>query len=289
MNRDNELEDLRGQLQETRAQLAHSEKMATLGALAAGIAHELNNPIGFVKNNMVMLEEYLKVLLPVLRKRVSPTTGDHGDRSQTPPLTVEGEDLPAILDDIEPLMQDALDGAVRLEEIVIGLRRFARADSPEGEPFNLNQCVADTLKVAWNELKYKAEVIQDLQDTPPLSGKPGEINQVILNLLVNAAQAIDEAGHIDVTARIQGDTVQLEVCDDGEGIATEHMNKLFTPFFTTRAVGDGIGLGLAICHGIVQRHGGDIRVDSTPGAGSRFLVSLPIPSLAQPTAMDPAT
>ncbi len=272
-----ELNDLRGQVKDIRAQLVHSEKMAVLGALTAGVAHELNNPIGFVKNNIVMLEEYLKLLLPALR--ALPVQADDGGGnapSGRSPVIGDGEDLAEILDDIEPLIRDTREGTERLEDLVAGLRRFARADTPEGEPLNLNQCVTDTLKVAWNELKYRAEVIQDLNDIPIILGKPGEINQVILNLLINAAQAITGFGEIRVATQTLDDQVVLSVRDNGCGIAPELMERLFTPFFTTKPSGLGTGLGLSISHDIITAHGGRLEVDSTPGIGSEFRIYLPI-------------
>ena len=260
MSDETELARLRGELDELRAQLVRSEKLATLGSLAAGVAHELNNPIGFVKNNMTMLGEYMNELVPAMRAS----------------LADPGGDLAATIDDIGPLMEDTREGIHRIAEIVAGLRGFARLDVSDVEHFDLNQCVADTLKVAAYELKYKAKVVQDLGDIPSLAGRPGEVNQVILNLLVNAAQAIPEFGEIRILTRRQGDEVELLVADDGPGIAPEHMQQLFTPFFTTKAVGKGTGLGLSISHDIVAAHGGRIEVTSGQPKGAEFRVFLPV-------------
>jgi signal transduction histidine kinase len=242
------------------------------------VAHELNNPIGFVKNNLVMLDEYLQVLMPVLRVVAHPG-GDGTDAALGERLAqaVGGEDLGPILDDIAPLLADTREGVRRLEEIVGGLRSFARTDMPEGEPFDLNQCVRDTLKVAWHELKYKAKVVQSLEGIPVVNGKPGEINQVILNLLVNAAQALAVFGEIRVGTRRVGDEVCLSIADDGPGIRREYLDRVFTPFFTTKPAGQGTGLGLSISRDIVQAHGGRIEVRSAPGEGCEFNVFLPIP------------
>lgn len=275
-----ELTRLQRKLGEMQAQLIQSGKMAALGALTCGVAHELNNPIGFVKNNTMMLEEYLQVLVPVLREVLDWTEGPEGHDSslrQRIDAASGGEALTPILEDIEPLLSDTRDGARRVEDIVGGLRSFARTDAPEGEPFDLNQCVRDTLKVAWNELKYKATVTQELERLPPLRGRPGEINQVILNLLVNAAQALPSHGEVRIETRLMGSEVRLSIADTGAGIPEEHLERIFTPFFTTKPVGKGTGLGLSISRDIVLAHGGRIEVDSRLGEGSRLSVYLPLP------------
>lgn len=280
MKDDQDTKSLQYQIAETRTQLFHSSKMAALGTLTAGVAHELNNPIGFVKNNLMMLEEYLQVLLPVLQVVADALPADKGeDGALGERLTqaLVGEDLRPILDDIVPLLTDTRDGVQRLGEIVAGLRSFARVDGPEDEPFDLNQCVRDTLKVAANELKYRAHVFQSLEEIPWLDGKPGEINQVILNLLVNAAQAITAFGEIHVSTRCVNDEVCLSVADNGPGILPEHLEQVFTPFFTTKPASQGTGLGLSISRDIIRTHGGRIEVSSTLGEGSEFRVFLPRP------------
>ena len=280
MKDDQEMRRLQHQIDETRTQLFHSSKMAALGTLTAGVAHELNNPIGFVQNNLVMLEEYLQVLLPVLQvvaDMLPADKGGDGSLGERLEQALGGEDLRPILDDIVPLLTDTRDGVQRLGEIVASLRSFARVDGPEAEPFDLNQCVRDTLKVAANELKYRAHVFQSLEEIPWLDGKPGEINQVILNLLVNAAQSISTFGEIHISTRCAGDEVCLSVTDNGAGILAEHFEQVFNPFFTTKPAGQGTGLGLSISRDIIRTHGGRIEVSSTPGEGSEFRVFLPRP------------
>jgi two-component system, NtrC family, sensor kinase len=280
MNDDQETSRLQHQIAETRTQLFHSSKMAALGTLTAGVAHELNNPIGFVKNNLVMLEEYLRVLLPVLQVISETSRGDEGALAERLAQARAGEDLRSILDDIVPLLADTSDGVQRLAEIVASLRSFARVDGPESEPFDLNQCVRDTLKVAGHELKYKAHVFQSLGEIPLLDGKPGEINQVILNLLVNAAQAITAFGEIRISTQCLGDEVCLSVADNGPGILPEHLEQVFTPFFTTKPASQGTGLGLSISRDIIRTHGGRVEVSSTLSEGSEFRVFLPLPHKA---------
>lgn len=277
MSDDQETRRLQRQIDETRTQLFHSSKMAALGMLTAGVAHELNNPIGFVKNNLVMLEEYLQVLLPVLQVIAAAPAGGDGALGERLAQALAGEDLNPILDDIVPLLADTSDGVQRLAEIVASLRSFARADGPECEPFDLNQCVRDTLKVAANELKYRAHVFESLGEIPLLDGKPGEINQVILNLLVNAAQAITAFGEIHIGTKCVGDEVCLSIADTGAGILPEHLDQVFTPFFTTKSASQGTGLGLSISRDILRTHGGRIEVSSTLGEGSEFRVFLPLP------------
>ncbi|RLJ21007.1 histidine kinase [bacterium endosymbiont of Escarpia laminata] len=275
--KEQEMELLREQMKNLQAQLIQSEKMAGLGTLTAGVAHELNNPIGFVKNNLISLHEYLAVLLPVLSESLAFAETDQGGglRRRIGDISA-GEDLAFLIEDIEPLLKDAVEGGVRLEQIVDGLKRFARHDDTDGELFDLNQCVQDTLKVAWNELKYKAKVHHEAGRLLPLHGRPGEISQVILNLLLNAAQAIPEFGEINIDTLCQGDEVVLRITDNGEGIPEENLDKLFRPFFTTKAKGKGSGLGLSISHGIIEDHGGRIDVESDFGKGSTFTLYLPV-------------
>lgn len=276
MTHEEELSQLRERLRETQSQLVRSEKMAALGVLTAGVAHELNNPIGFVKNNTVMLGEYLQVLLPVLRTSLAWAAESDGQALSAQIAAVSGDEaLEPIIEDIVPLLEDTLEGAQRIAEIVGALRAFARADTAKGERFDINQCVQDTLKVACNELKYKARVVQELSDTQALLGRPGEINQVILNLLVNAAQAITTFGEIRISTAQIGSEVRLSITDNGCGIADTDLARVFTPLFTTKPAGKGTGLGLSISHDIVTTHGGRIEVASTLGEGSEFSVFLP--------------
>jgi two-component system NtrC family sensor kinase len=270
---------LRQQLADLQRQLMRSERLALLGTLAAGVAHELNNPIGFVRNNALMLQEYLAVLLPLLRQALisAGAPGAPPDLTRCVAAAAREENLEQLLDDLGPLLQDTVEGADRVAGIVTGLRRFTRPDPREG-PLDLNRCLEDTLKIAWNELKYKAEITQDLGDLPPLQGHAGEIGQVILNLLVNAAQALPAFGAIHVYTRREGDGAVLGVRDNGVGIAAADLPRIFEPFFTTKPAGSGTGLGLAISRDIVTAQGGRIEVSSQPGAGTEVRVWLPADS-----------
>jgi two-component system NtrC family sensor kinase len=275
---------LRRQIADLQRQLMRSERLALLGTLAAGIAHELNNPIGFVRNNALMLQEYLDALLPILRQALNSAR-----EPDAPPALVRqvaesarGEDLEQLLADIGPLLQDTVEGADRVAGIVTGLRRFTRPETRDGTALDLNRCLEDTLKVAWNELKYKAEVTLDLGELPPLQGHAGELGQVILNLLINAAQALPEFGTIHVYTRPEGSGAMLGVRDNGVGIAAADLPRIFEPFFTTKPAGSGTGLGLAISHDIVTAHGGRIEVSSQPGSGTELRVWLPAVSTQEP-------
>lgn len=230
---------------------AQAERMAALGRLTAGIAHELNNPLGFVKNNLAMLEEYLDLLLPLVREALA--------RRSIP--TQGGQDLAAILADIEPLLTDTRGGLGRLETALGGLRRFARPDIPEGEPFDLNQCVRDSLQVAWNELKYRAQVVQEFADLPPLHGRPGAINHLVLDLLLGAARSLPRFGEIQVHTRRLGEGAQLIIAHDGPAMAHAALEPLIRP--------DGAAPALP--------PGGRLEVADTPGGGREFRLFLPLP------------
>jgi len=204
-------------------------------------------------------------------------------RSQAEPVLaqrlrdrLQGEDLDFMLQDIDSLLSDVSDGGKRVAEIVAGLRSFARADDSKADAVDLNECVDTALNLAWNEIKYKAEVDKRLEDLPRILANEGQITQVLVNLLVNAAQAIEEQGRIEVETRALPGEIRLSVRDNGKGIPSTDVEHLFEPFFTTKEVGTGTGLGLSISHGIVESHGGRIDVESEPGKGARFTIVFPL-------------
>ncbi len=270
-----ELEQLNSDLKASQAQLVHSEKMASLGTMAAGVAHEVNNPISFIKNNLTVLREYMDVLLPLLRDHQVLTGRDEGLQKQLE-RRLQGEDLDYLLEDIGPLLEDSTEGVERVREIVAGLKHFARIDEQEEKWFDLNECVESTLRVVWNELKYNCTVHKHLLQLPPLFGNPGQINQVIVNLLLNAAQAIPQQGEVIIETLQQAGRAVLKIRDTGVGMDAAQINQIFTPFYTSKPVGEGTGLGLSISHGIVEKHGGTIEVESEVGAGTLFSVYLPL-------------
>jgi PAS domain S-box-containing protein len=268
-------EELIRKLEEARTQLLQSEKMASIGQLAAGVAHEINNPVGFVSSNLGTLERYVKDLLQVL------SAYDRGEGELTEATrSAVGElkrrvDIAYLRNDIGKLLTESTDGLQRVKQIVQDLKNFSHADGTEKEWANLEQGLDSTLNVVWNEIKYKAEVVKEYGRIPEVECIPSQLNQVFMNLLVNAAHAIDEHGQITLRTGVAGDVVWVEVADTGKGIRPEHMDRIFDPFFTTKPVGTGTGLGLSVSYRIVQKHRGRIEVRTELGKGSTFRVVLP--------------
>jgi signal transduction histidine kinase len=280
------LEALTGELRENQAQLVQSEKMAAIGHLAAGVAHEINNPVGYVTSNLGTLREYVAVfkeLVAEYGRADSALRG--GDRSgalaaldRVAAIRRE-QDLDFILEDVDQLLDDSAEGTRRVAEIVQGLKGFARSDEQQVREASVNDCLEATLKVVWNELKYKCSVEKRLGPVPAISCYPGKLNQVFMNLLVNAAQAIPGRGEVTVESGTEGDQVFVRVSDTGEGIPAERLERIFEPFFTTKQPGRGTGLGLAISRSIVEEHGGRLEVASREGRGTAFTVRLPVEGL----------
>ncbi len=261
-----------GELKTTQAQLLQSEKMASIGQLAAGVAHEINNPIGYVYANFNTLSGYVKDLLAAARA----TPG-------AKPL-----DLDFLAEDLPDLLSETREGLDRVTKIVRDLKDFSRVDtSDDWEWADLIAGLESTLNIAHNEVKYKATVERQLVALPDVLCRPSEINQVFMNLLVNAAQAIAERGVISLRSGHDAEQVWIEIADTGKGMTAEVRNRIFEPFYTTKPVGQGTGLGLSLSYSIVQKHQGRIDVSSEPGRGTTFRVTLPRqqPGLAvQPAA-----
>jgi len=268
-------------IKKAQSQLLQSEKMASVGQLAAGVAHEINNPVGFINSNLETLIEYIGFYQTLICHYNALNQAADEDQRQILSEQIaelqDEEDLEFVNEDIRSLLTDSIDGAQRVREIVQGMKEFSRIDGIEREPINVNNCITIALKMAANELKYKCKVTTELTDIPLVSCNSGQLSQVILNLVVNASHAIDEAtqGEIAVRTAAQGGGIRVEVEDNGSGIEQAHLDKLFDPFFTTKPVGQGTGLGLAIVFGIVKDLGGEISVSSTPGQGTIFSIFLP--------------
>ena len=263
-------------LEEAHNQLLQSEKMASIGQLAAGVAHEINNPIGYVNSNLGSLQKYVEALLRLIaayEKYEADLSQEHAESLQTLKNEI---DLAYLREDINELMTESLGGLQRVKRIVQDLKDFSHVSDSEIQWANVESGLESTLNVVWNELKYKAEVIKDYGNIPEIECIPSQLNQVFMNLLVNAAQAIPERGEITVRTRRVDDRVCIEISDTGTGIPQELMNRIFDPFFTTKPVGTGTGLGLSIAHGIIRKHKGRIDVRSEPGKGTSFQVYLPI-------------
>jgi two-component system NtrC family sensor kinase len=267
-----------GKLKEAQEQLLQSEKLAAIGQLAAGVAHEINNPMGFIRSNLATLREYADGLLNVIAAyeeldclvQTHPTAGDGIARAK------QEADLTFLRDDMRNLIVESIDGADRVRRIVQDLRDFSRIDADEWQCVDLHACLETTINVVWNEIKYKADLVRNYGDLPSVECIPSRLNQVFMNLLVNAAQAIAERGRITITTSRCGDEVQLAFADTGKGIAAEVLPRIFEPFFTTKPVGKGTGLGLSVSYGIVKNHGGRIDAASRPGQGTTFTIRLPI-------------
>jgi two-component system NtrC family sensor kinase len=274
-----ELEKVNARLLENQAQLIQSEKLASLGQLAAGVAHEINNPMAFVTSNLRTLSRYVGAIALILEecRAMAAERGGPGLEEAAGRLEglVKACKLERILGDIGAVVSESLEGAQRVNEIVQSLKSIARADDGGMEPTDLVACVEDALKLAWNEIKHSCEVFKEYSGPPTVLGRPGQLKQVFLNLLINAAQAIPGKGNILIRAGTVRGKATVEIEDNGAGIAEADMPRIFTPFFTTKPVGQGTGLGLPISYGIVQNHHGEMKVRSEPGKGTVFTVTLP--------------
>ncbi len=278
-HRVDELVQANQRLSDMQLQLLQSEKMASIGQLASGIAHEINNPIGFVKSNLGSLAAYVRSLLDIVRayEDVEHLRGDAVDLAlQAIEQRKKDMDYAYIVEDVRKLIDESVDGVQRVSQIVLDLKNFSRTGDVTAQPADLQAGIESTINVVWNQLKYKADVVREYTPLPLVRCVASQINQVVLNLLTNAEQAISGRGTITVRTGLQDDTVWFEVQDTGCGIALDKQARIFEPFFTSKPVGQGTGLGLSISFGIVQRHGGSITVQSAPDAGSTFRVTLPI-------------
>jgi two-component system NtrC family sensor kinase len=262
--------DLVGKIQEledTQSQLLQSEKMASIGQLAAGVAHEINNPVGFVNSNLGTLKNYTDSFVRLL------------ETSRTKPLTeadLDAAEFDYLKTDIADLVRESQDGLARVKKIVADLKAFSHVDEAEWQDADLNAGMESTLNVVWHELKYKAEIVREYGELPPVRCIGAQINQVFMNLLINAAHAIGDKGTITLRSGCDQEWVWMEVGDSGPGIAPEIIGRIFDPFFTTKPVGKGTGLGLSLSYDVIKKHGGRIDVSSPPGAGAHFRVMLPL-------------
>ena len=262
----------------TQEKLLQSEKMASIGQLAAGVAHEINNPIGYVHSNLGSLQEYLRSLFTVIEayeralrapdpKALIPEIDDIRDRL----------DIDFISRDLPQLMAESREGIERVTRIVRDLKDFSYSGRDESwKLVDLHAGLESTINIIWNELKYKVTLERRYGELPMIECLPSELNQVYMNLLLNAGHAIADRGNIAVSTGVSGDEVWVEFKDDGAGISPELRQRIFDPFFTTKPVGSGTGLGLSISYGIINKHHGRIDLDSTVGEGSCFRIVLPI-------------
>lgn len=282
--RNDDLKQMNQKLEEARDQLLQSEKMASIGQLAAGVAHEINNPIGYVQSNLGSLENYVADLLQVIDRYELAVTRLPSQQVEMFNAARREAELEYVRQDVKALLNESREGVTRVKKIVQDLKDFSYAHSDDEWQFSdLHQGLNSTVNILWNELKYKAEIERDYGELPPVECLPSQINQVFMNLLVNAVHAIETRGRIILRTGMADDNVWIEVEDDGKGIAPEVMDRIFDPFFTTKPVGRGTGLGLSLAYGIVQKHHGRIEVNSVPGR-TRFRIWLPIEHVKQPAA-----
>jgi hemerythrin-like metal-binding protein len=272
-----ELKALLKKVEDAQNQLLQSEKMAAIGQLAAGVAHEINNPIGFVNSNLGTLNGYVEKLLDVINAYEQCESAVADAPKEKLAAVKADADLDFLREDVRALLAESQDGLGRVKKIVQDLKEFSHVDEAEWQEASINDGVESTLNVVWAELKYKAEVERDYGQLPPVRCIAAQVNQVFMNLLVNAAQAIDGHGTIAVRTGTEGDSIWVEIADSGKGMTPEVQKRIFEPFYTTKPVGKGTGLGLSLSYDIiVKRHGGSFDVDSTPGKGTTIRVWLPI-------------
>ncbi len=272
-----QLEKAYADLKDTQARVIQQEKMASIGQLAAGVAHEINNPVGFIASNLNTLGRYLERYNEFIKIQ-SELIESLSDAGMAAALRDKRKALKLdyIIDDGRDLIKESLEGAERVKSIVQNMKSFSRMDGPESKLADINQCVISTVNIVWNELKYKASLIKELGDIPQTSCRPQEINQVFMNLLVNAAHAITDHGEITVRTWHENDCIYASVADTGCGIAPEIRERIFEPFFTTKEVGKGTGLGLSITYDIIKKHNGELTVASEPGKGTVFTFRIPV-------------
>lgn len=272
----NKLSELNRKLEEAQHQLLQSEKMAAIGQLAAGVAHEINNPIGYVSSNISTLEDYINNILRVLSiyEKYEPIIANNSDFSRSLGEVKKTVDLDYLREDLVDLLQESKEGLVRVKNIVQSLKDFSHVDESEWQYADLHQGLDSTLNVVNNEIKYKADVVKNYGNIPRVRCIPSQINQVFMNLLVNAAQAIEDRGTVFITTGLEAGGVWVDIEDTGSGIPEDKINRIFEPFFTTKPVGKGTGLGLSLSYNIIQKHRGRLSVKSETGKGTKFRVWL---------------
>jgi two-component system NtrC family sensor kinase len=281
LRRNNELTELNARLSMAQEQLVQSEKLASIGQLAAGVAHEINNPIGYVFSNFETLGNYIGRMLTMFKvyEEAEVHLADAGVLA-TVRSTRTGIDLDFLLDDIPVLMSESREGISRVRKIVQDLKDFSRVDANQDWQWaNLHQGIDSTLNIVSNEVKYRAEVVKEYGEIPDIECLPSSINQVIMNIVINAAHAITgERGRITIRTgtAAAADAVWIEIADTGAGIPKEILSRIFDPFFTTKPIGSGTGLGLSLSYGIIQKHNGQIDVESKPDCGTTFRITLPV-------------
>jgi PAS domain S-box-containing protein len=277
-----ELKNTYSELRESQQKILQQEKMVSIGQLAAGIAHEINNPVGFVMSNLNSMGKYserLSQFIKMQSEAIEKLTKEAGDtaaildslRKKRQALKID-----FVANDLTNIIKESLEGTERVKRIVRDLKDFSYIDKNEYEAANINKGIESTINVVWNELKYKADVKKEYGKIPLTKCNIGQLNQVFMNLLVNAAHAIEKHGEITVKTELMDGDIVVSVSDTGSGIPEDKINRIFEPFFTTKEVGKGTGLGLSIAYDIVKKHNGKIQVTSEVGKGSTFTIKIPV-------------
>lgn len=258
-----ELSAANRKLQQQQKEMVKTEKLVSLGILSAGVAHEINNPLAFVKSNFTTLKRYFDLY------QASLENGEVEGNGKSVDFEFIRQDSALIFDEIS-------EGMERVQNIVQELKSFARSKSSDRDYTSPNDAVESALKIAHNQLKYKCDVDVELNELPKIECNINELSQVFINMLMNAADAIEESGKIEVRSWCEGQDIHITVCDDGSGIPEEHLDQIFTPFFTAKPTGKGTGLGLSVSFGIIEDLGGNIDVETEVGKGTCFHIRLPI-------------
>lgn len=278
--RNTELEDINRDLVQTQEQLVHSEKMASVGQLAAGVAHEINNPLGYVTSNLKVLSNYNQSYQAASEKMLQFVRSDSPEERKRLVHELikyyQDVDFSFINQDSTEILQDSVGGLERIAEIVKNLKQFSHSDDEKMQECDVNACIKTALNMVKNEVKYHCEVKTDLQPVPIIQANIGRIIQVVTNLLINSSQAIEKDGILEVSTQSSDKEVVIQVTDNGVGIPAQIAGKIFDPFFTTKPIGKGTGLGLSISYDIVQEHNGSIEVQSEENNGTTFIVRLPL-------------
>ncbi len=286
IDKNNKLDKTLARLKTTQSQILQAEKMASIGQLAAGVAHEINNPIGFISSNLDALNDYMTDFDTLLQhfQKLEKTLKESNQENlsseikkqiQTISDYEEEIEVDYLKDDIPELLKDCKEGTGRVGKIVGDLKSFAHPGNDEQMLIDINKGLESTLNVVNNEIKYKATVSKEFGEIPLVEGYPQKLNQVFMNILVNAAQSIKEKGEIKIVTKQKGNYVAVSISDNGCGIEKDHLSKIFDPFFTTKEIGKGTGLGMNIAYNIIKEHKGKIDIKSQVGKGTVFTIILP--------------
>jgi PAS domain S-box-containing protein len=271
------LEDAYEELKTSQSKILRQEKMASIGQLAAGVAHEINNPVAFIMSNLRTLDKYLDRLTDFIQTQ-SEVIKSFKDQDSVKKLKKKRKELKLdyVIEDIKGLITESIDGSERVQKIVNELNCFSRMDEEEYKNADINECIESAINIVWNELKYKSTLKKDYGNLSLTKCYPRQMDQVFVNLLINAAQAIEDQGEIKIKTWEDGRSIWVSISDTGCGIPQDDINKVFEPFFTTKNVENGTGLGLSITYEIVQRHKGEITFESKVGKGTTFTIRMPV-------------